>query len=294
MTRPLHVVFFGVFALSSACGSKVDEKTLRRIVREEIQREAARRIDAKGSAPSVVAKAPTAARDAGVMGPPLGRTLPSSSLSAPLTPADLDRRRQERLQRQMERLHKRIERLAKRIEEYRKDGTRTPAQIARMERSLGRMKARLTRMRNDATDPTWPSRALSPPPPTTSGNPTPSEWYKRLAAGIRKVGPLAYEIDRIVFDQLFSNPSMMGRDARIVPYAKGGVSLGFRLYRVRRGGFFDALGLRSGDVVTHINSMAIDAADKMLTVYTKLRTASAMEIKLLRAGQVTTLTYKVK
>jgi len=77
------------------------------------------------------------------------RTKPTYSPSyaaGRLSPEELAKRRAERRARQIERLRKRIDTLDSRIESYRKDGTRTEAQIERMERSLERMRTRLARM----------------------------------------------------------------------------------------------------------------------------------------------------
>jgi len=63
-----------------------------------------------------------------------------------LSPEELRKRREERRARQIDRLRNRIKTLGERIENYRKDGSRTDAQIGRMERSLERMRKRLTRM----------------------------------------------------------------------------------------------------------------------------------------------------
>lgn len=63
-----------------------------------------------------------------------------------LSPEELEKRRDERKTRQADRLKNRVKTLEERIQSYRKDGTRTEAQIERMERSLERMRQRLGRM----------------------------------------------------------------------------------------------------------------------------------------------------
>lgn len=80
---------------------------------------------------------PSSLRLPGVENPPLaGR----------LSPEELEKRRNERKGRQEDRLKNRIKTLEERIQSYRKDGTRTEAQIERMEKSLERMRQRLGRM----------------------------------------------------------------------------------------------------------------------------------------------------
>ncbi len=63
-------------------------------------------------------------------------------------------------------------------------------------------------------------------------------------------------------------------------------------YRVRPGRYrqlFDQLGFKAGDVVTHVNGLAVDDPSKAMSVYREVRTADAARFDLLREDQVITL-----
>lgn len=120
------------------------------------------------------------------------------------------------------------------------------------------------------------------------------KWRDAVNRGVRKVGPNKYEIDRSLVQSFISNTAMAGRDAAIYPHTKNGKPDGFRLGRVRPGGIFAKLGMRSGDVLNSVNNMNITSLDKALEMFTKLQGANHMTIGLTRYGRPRTLDYSIK
>ncbi len=120
------------------------------------------------------------------------------------------------------------------------------------------------------------------------------KWREAVNRGVRKVGPNKYEIDRSLVQKLIGSTAMAGRDAAIYPHMKNGKPDGFRLGRVRPGGIFAKLGMRSGDVLNSVNNMSITTLDKALEVFTKLQGASHMTIGLTRYGRPLSLDYTIK
>lgn len=121
-----------------------------------------------------------------------------------------------------------------------------------------------------------------------------SKWRDAVNRGVRKVGPNKYEIDRSLVQQFIANAAVAGRDAAIYPHTKNGKPDGFRLGRVRPGGIFAKLGMRSGDVLNSVNNMQITSIDKALEMFTKLQGANHMTIGLTRYGRPRTLDYSIK
>jgi len=121
-----------------------------------------------------------------------------------------------------------------------------------------------------------------------------NKWRDAVNRGVRKVGPNKYEIDRSLVQSFIANTAMAGRDAAIYPHTKNGKPDGFRLGRVRPGGIFAKLGMRSGDVLNSVNNMAITSLDKALEMFTKLQGANHMTIGLTRYGRARTLDYSIK
>jgi len=134
---------------------------------------------------------------------------------------------------------------------------------------------------------------VKPSPHARRGGPK-NNWRDAVTRGVRKVGPNKYEIDRSLVQSFISNTAMAGRDAAIYPHTKDGKPDGFRLGRVRPGGIFAKLGMRSGDVLNSVNNMSITSLDKALEMFTKLQGANHMTIGLTRYGRPRTLDYTIK
>lgn len=111
---------------------------------------------------------------------------------------------------------------------------------------------------------------------------------------IRRTDASHYVIPRKVIDALLFDPSMFMRSGRVVPSMHNGVPDGFKLYGIRPGSLFAALGLQNGDTVERVNGNDLTSADKALDAYVKLRDAKAIELTLRRrGGQTVQLTYKI-
>ena len=113
------------------------------------------------------------------------------------------------------------------------------------------------------------------------------------AAAIRCESDTRCTIDRSFLDTLLANPEALARQARIVPSMRDGVTRGFKLYGLRRGSVLEALGLHNGDLVASVNGHDLDSHTEALEVYTKLRTASKLELALERRGAPLTLTVEI-
>lgn len=140
-----------------------------------------------------------------------------------------------------------------------------------------------------------PKAEKKPPKPDRHrrGGPR-NKWRDAVNRGVRKLGPNKYEIDRSLIQSFISNMAMAGRDAAIYPHTKNGKPDGFRLGRVRPGGIFAKLGMRSGDVLNSVNNMSITSLDKALEMFTKLQGANHMTVGLTRYGRPRTLDYTIK
>ncbi len=120
-----------------------------------------------------------------------------------------------------------------------------------------------------------------PPPPTNA------------VAGVRNVGPNRYEIDRSVIDSTLSDMSKIAMDARIVPSFKNGQANGFKLFSIRPGSLYSAIGIQNGDVISRINGFEMNSPEKALELYTKLRESARVTIDLERAGQTVSTEYSI-
>jgi S1-C subfamily serine protease len=106
-----------------------------------------------------------------------------------------------------------------------------------------------------------------------------------LVDTIKKIDDTTYEIPRSTIDGVAGNPSAIARGARVVPSMKNGQPNGFKIYAVRPGSFYGALGLRNGDTIQSINGHALDSVSSALDVYDKLKGVDSLRIELERRGR---------
>jgi len=73
--------------------------------------------------------------------------------------------------------------------------------------------------------------------------------------------------------------------AAIVPYFANGKIASFRIYRIKRGSFYEKLGFKNGDALVTINGLKFTSPQKALESYKKLFRAKKWRITFLRKGQ---------
>ena len=264
-----------VAAVGWGCKPKVDEKKLRKIVREELDRALGQKDKEDRKAPRKTEPG-TAAR-AG----PSGTTRSSRD--------DPKRRRTERACRQIERLEKRIASLKERIAKYKKDKTRAPVQINRMERSLDRMNNLLKRIKGSLQQPCPPAGKTG----VATGIPT-ARTGKDVSGEIKKIGSYKYQIPRSYFTGFMIRSSRLASGARIIPWLRDGALKGFRLYAIRPGSPWSLMGFQNGDIVMKVDGKEITSSEKMLSIFTGVATANQMKLEVVRRGKTISFTYIIK
>jgi general secretion pathway protein C len=115
-----------------------------------------------------------------------------------------------------------------------------------------------------------------------------------LAAGIKRVAPRRYEVQRSTLERVLSNTTTIGRSGQIVPSVKDGRSNGFKLRRIRPGSLYTLLGFESGDTVHAINGHKITTPDTVLPIYVGLRRARHVTISFTRRGKTSTHEYTIR
>jgi general secretion pathway protein C len=129
------------------------------------------------------------------------------------------------------------------------------------------------------------------PPPNIGTAPVPQPM--NAMAGVRTVAPNRYEIDRSVIDSTLSDMSKIAMDARIVPSFKNGVANGFKLFSIRPGSLYSAIGIENGDVIQRINGYEINSPEKALELYQKLRESSNVKLDIEHNGQPLQKEYSI-
>ncbi|HEY0252506.1 MAG TPA: type II secretion system protein GspC [Kofleriaceae bacterium] len=111
---------------------------------------------------------------------------------------------------------------------------------------------------------------------------------------IKKVSEIKYEIPRATVDALISDPMAMAKGARIVPALENGQPSGFKLYAIRSSSIYTALGLQNGDTLKKVNGLELTTAEKALEAYSKMSTATTIELEIVRRGTSIKITYVIK
>lgn len=85
---------------------------------------------------------------------------------------------------------------------------------------------------------------------------------------------------------LLQNPLSFGRYIQLRPYSQNGQTAGYQLQPGRDQRLFRSLGLRAGDVVTHVNGMDLTSSANIAELMNLLRRGGQASIGLLREGVI--------
>jgi general secretion pathway protein C len=126
----------------------------------------------------------------------------------------------------------------------------------------------------------------------TAGAPAAGDLQK----GVRKVSETQYEIDRNLLEKVLSDTNALARSARVVPSVspKDGKPNGFKLYAIRPGSVYATIGLQNGDTISAVNGQELNAPEKAFELLGKLRSASQLQISIVRRGQPMNVDYSIR
>lgn len=132
------------------------------------------------------------------------------------------------------------------------------------------------------------------PAPNAGGDGDDQPKVANYDGKIRAVGNGQYEVNRDVINETLGNLNNVATQARIVPSFKNGVANGFKLFSIRPGSLYSAIGIQNGDVITRINGYDMNSPEKALEVYTRLKDAANIEIEYERRGQPMKSSYRIQ
>ncbi|MFP2932028.1 type II secretion system protein GspC [Pyxidicoccus sp. 3LG] len=113
-------------------------------------------------------------------------------------------------------------------------------------------------------------------------------------SGIRAVSEHAYEIPNEELQGSLARMDQLLTQARALPAIEDGKPVGFKLAAIKPNSLFTKIGLQNGDVLKRINGMTLDAPDRILEVFTKLREAKHIELDISRGGSPVRKVYDVR
>jgi type II secretory pathway component PulC len=83
-------------------------------------------------------------------------------------------------------------------------------------------------------------------------------------------------------------------ETTLLPVSDGAATVGFTLTRMPEGSLLTDAGLRPGDVLTHVNDVAIDSLPTLIALWPRLQAASTVRAQVLRDGQPVSLSVTLR
>jgi len=111
---------------------------------------------------------------------------------------------------------------------------------------------------------------------------------------VRRLGPNHYQIQRTTIDESFLDLGDLLSEMRATPHRENGKTNGFALSEIEPGSVFEEMGLKDGDIVTHVGGQPLSSATEAMRMIPLLRTRDSIRVKVIRDGSPLTLRYDIR
>ena len=148
-----------------------------------------------------------------------------------------------------------------------------------------------------ASPTTAPRRANAPDDASAApvgGGGSRTKLPKSISDKIHKVSDTEFNVERSVLEEVLEKQASLMRGVRLRPRKNGSDVMGLQVSRVRRGTLLNEVGLKNGDVIKGINGFDLTDPQKALEAYGRLRTASELELSLVRNGKPTSIEFHIQ
>jgi hypothetical protein len=115
-----------------------------------------------------------------------------------------------------------------------------------------------------------------------------------LDAEIKRKDDSHYTITRRGADAIMANLPSIARSMRIVPEAKGGKPIGFRLLALRPGAILTRVGFQNGDIVRSLNDNELTSPEKAVEAYARFRATGVMRAGFVRDSKPLWVEIKIE
>jgi len=119
-------------------------------------------------------------------------------------------------------------------------------------------------------------------------------FAQEIDRGIRKLAERRYEIKRSTLDLALGNLGLLAKSVRVMPEARDGKPLGFRLFAIMADGPIAKLGLRNNDVLISINGLDLATPDRVLDAFSRLKASPHLVLGLVRERDKLTQEYMIR
>lgn len=111
-------------------------------------------------------------------------------------------------------------------------------------------------------------------------------------ASVRQVNPTTFAVPRATVEAWTADPVQVTSGGRAIPVLDAGEQSGFKIYAIRPGSAYAALGLVDGDVLRAINGTLLASGDQVLELVA--RSTGQITVDLLRGGRSVIFNYLIK
>jgi type II secretion system protein C len=94
-------------------------------------------------------------------------------------------------------------------------------------------------------------------------------------------------------EKTFENFAEIVKQARVVPYSKDGVTIGFQIQNIVSGSVFQRIGLQNFDVIKGVNGESLTSADQALRIFTVFRNEKEVVLDVQRQNEAVKLSYVI-
>lgn len=95
-------------------------------------------------------------------------------------------------------------------------------------------------------------------------------------------------------EKAFENFAEIVKQARVVPYSRDGVTVGFQIQNIVPGSVFQRLGLQNFDIVKGVNGESLTSADQALRLFTAFRNEREVVLDVQRQNEQLKLAYVIE
>jgi general secretion pathway protein C len=111
---------------------------------------------------------------------------------------------------------------------------------------------------------------------------------------VKKLSDKQYILDRKRVEDALNNPEQILTDARLLPNIRNGKQEGFRIFEVRKGGLYESLGLKNGDILLRINDLEISNPEVAIQAMTAIKGMDTINLDIIRNNSKMTIKYQIR
>jgi len=112
--------------------------------------------------------------------------------------------------------------------------------------------------------------------------------------GLASAQPTSIKMNRAHLQQQLQNFPVLMTQAKAAPHFVNGKPGGFAITQIAPGSLYQQAGLQNGDIILTVNGKQITNAKQAMNLYQTLKSAAAIDLELIRAGQIRKIHYDIR